>query len=379
MYKKKYVIGVIGRFIFFDIAEKINGLNSLTKIHTSYPKYFFKKNYDIAENKIKSFFFLEIFRRFNEKFLKIEYVNLLIKKLFGKISSHFIMKDNFDIFIFFPGNAFYSNLLIKLKKKNVLIIAIEGSTHVDHRYKVLKKEYEILGQYFVMNDQKSIIKETKYEYELADHIIVPSEYVKKSFIENGINEKKLTKIPFGLNINKFTKQKRVCEKFKIIFVGGITIRKGIGYLIDAIINLKKIIDVELWLVGTIDPFYSTKKYPDFINFIGHIDKNKLSWYYSQCDIFCHPSLEEGLSSTILEAMSVGLPIICTENSGGAEIINQNSGFIIPAKSSEAISQIIKELYLDKEKLSLMSKAAKQTSINNFNWSNFVQKMQSINL
>lgn len=230
-----------------------------------------------------------------------------------------------------------------------------------------------------MNDQKNIIVETKYEYELADQIIVPSEYVKKSFIENGIDEKKLMKIPFGLNISKFTKQKRECEKFKIIFVGGITIRKGIGYLIEAIINLKKIIDVELWLVGSIDPFYSTKNYPDFINFIGHIDKNKLSWYYSQCDIFCHPSLEEGLSSTILEAMSVGLPIICTENSGGAEIINQDSGFIVPAKSPEAISQIIKELYFDKEKLALMSKAAKQTSINNFNWSNFVQKMQSINL
>ena len=74
-----------------------------------------------------------------------------------------------------------------------------------------------------------------------------------------------------------------------------------------------------------------------------------------------------------------MPIICTENSGGAEIINQNSGFIVPAKSPEAISRTIKELYLNKEKLAQMSRAAKQTSINNFNWSNFVQKMQSINL
>ena len=374
MMYNKFVVAVIGRFIIFDIANELNNQNKLTRLYSSYPKFFFKKNYIIPKKKIYSFFSLELIKRINEKIFKFEFLNLYIKKLFGVISSFFILKEEFDTFIFFAGNSYYSDLLNKLRSKNILIIAIEGSTHANYRYNFLKNEYENKKQNFEMNKQKSLINDTLKEYKLSDYIVVPSEFVKKTFIDQGISEDKLICIPFGLNINQFKRKKRIDRKFKVIFVGGITIRKGIDYLINAIISLHKKIDIELWLVGTIDNLYKKKNYPKYIKLFGHINKNELPWYYSQSDIFCHPSLEEGLPSTILEAMSIGLPIICTENSGGGDFVNSKNGFVVKAKSPKSIEQKILQLYHDRNLMTQMGIAAKKTSLNKFSWSNFVNSL-----
>ena len=130
----------------------------------------------------------------------------------------------------------------------------------------------------------------------------------------------------------------------------------------------------MWLV-IIDPFYSSK-YPDFINFIGHVDKNNFLGII--LSVIFLSSIFRRSFINYFEAMSVGFQLYALKILVEQEIINQNSGFIVPANHL-TISRTIKELYLNKEKLAQMSKAAKQTSINNFNWSNFVQKMQSINL
>lgn len=376
MKKNRYVVSLIGRFIFFDIAEELYKQNKLVRLYTSYPKFFFKKNYNIPINKIKSFSFIEILKRINERLLKIEYFNLFLKKLYGRFTFFFILQEDFDAFIFFTGNSFYSKLLNKLKIKKKLIIAVEGSTHALYRYKFLKNEYEKSNQIFNMEKQNELIKDTILEYEISDYIIVPSNFVKNTFLQQGIPKKKIITIPFGLNIQKFKKVPRKDKKFKIIFVGGITLRKGIDYLIDAIISLKNEIDLELWLIGHIDNLYKINKYPEFIKFFNHINKDKLPWYYSQCDIFCHPSLEEGLPATILEAMSIGLPIICTKNSGGGDVINNKSGFLIDAKSSDSIKEKILVLYNDKNLLMKMGAAAKTASQNNFNWSSFINKLNN---
>ena len=55
MKKKKFIISLIGRFIFFDIAEELHNHNELVRLYSSYPKFFFKKDYTISKKKIRSF------------------------------------------------------------------------------------------------------------------------------------------------------------------------------------------------------------------------------------------------------------------------------------------------------------------------------------
>ena len=57
-----------------------------------------------------------------------------------------------------------------------------------------------------------------------------------------------------------------------------------------------------------------------IIFKNSVKQQELSKYYSYSDLFITCSIEEGLSMVQLQAMACGLPVICTKNSGGEEII-----------------------------------------------------------
>jgi len=78
---------------------------------------------------------------------------------------------------------------------------------------------------------------------------------------------------------------------------------------------------------------------------GPFPQRFLPEYYSQGSIFCIASVEEGLAMVIPQAMSCGLPVIATVNSGAAEIVeNGKTGFVIPAGSVDALKEKILLLF-----------------------------------
>jgi glycosyltransferase involved in cell wall biosynthesis len=88
------------------------------------------------------------------------------------------------------------------------------------------------------------------------------------------------------------------------------------------------------------------------------------------DIFIFPSLFEGFGLVILEAMSQGLPVITTPNTGGPMIIKDGKdGFIVPIRDSQAIVDRVVKLAHDRERLSAMSLAAVRRAIA-LSWSKY---------
>ena len=77
-------------------------------------------------------------------------------------------------------------------------------------------------------------------YELSDYICVPSEFAKQSFINKGFSSKKLKKINYGVSLNEFSNhgKRNKNKEFNIIYVGSISVRKGVIYLIKAFNELK---------------------------------------------------------------------------------------------------------------------------------------------
>lgn len=79
-----------------------------------------------------------------------------------------------------------------------------------------------------------------------------------------------------------------------------------------------------------------------------------------------------------QAMACGIPVICTENSGGSEIINDGQeGFIIPIRNKEILKKKILELYNDRKKLDLMSQKAHKRASKNLSWKLYGKKMIEI--
>jgi glycosyltransferase involved in cell wall biosynthesis len=113
------------------------------------------------------------------------------------------------------------------------------------------------------------------------------------------------------------------ETITCLFTGGLILRKGLSYLIEAIAALrKKGLPIELRLAGEgeqrveLEDLVRELGLEDAIEFLGHVTNGSALWdQYRSADIFVLPTLAEGFPRVLYEAMSQSLPIVTTNVSG----------------------------------------------------------------
>ena len=201
---------------------------------------------------------------------------------------------------------------------------------------------------------------------------MPSNFVKKTFIERGIPSEKIFVNPFGVDLKHFKKLDIKKEKFRIVFAGKACLRKGFHYLIEAM-ELLKNYEIELWHVGILDPEIKKFNYQkENIVYHGSHPQNELYKYYNHCNVFVLPSLEEGLALVTLQAMACGLPVICTPNTGIENVITKDGeeGFLIPIRDPGAIAEKVLELYKNKALGIKMGNAAAKRVASGFTWDDY---------
>jgi glycosyltransferase involved in cell wall biosynthesis len=379
----KVSIIVGGKFHAFNLAEQINDKKSLNQIITSYPKYKLKK-YGINKDKIFTIILKEILIKFLSKLNFINSIldyNYFLCEYFDFQASKKINYKDIDILVGWSG--FSKKCFIKAKKFKCIKILERGSSHIKFQKKILVEEYNSLGIKPDVPSKKMINKELE-EYNLADFICVPSEYVKQSFIKYGIKENKIIKIPYGVDLKKFSlikDKKKNKDKFTIISTGSISVRKGSHYLLKAFNNLN-LPNSELIFIGDISGDFKqiTNKYKNVSNikFIKKQNQEKLKYFYNAADLFVLCSIEEGLAMVQAQAMACGLPVICTTNTGGSEIVDDDvNGYVIPIRNIKILMDKIKMLYNDEDKLQEMSKNAHSKATDQLSWKKYGDRMLNI--
>lgn len=262
----------------------------------------------------------------------------------------------------------------KAKKLGMKTILERGSSHILYQDEMLHTEYKKFNIDFHIHS-KVIAKELQ-EYEEADFITVPSNFVRDSFIEKGVDPDKLFLNNFGAS-SYFKPTFLISEPhpFRILYMGTLSIRKGLIYLFEALekINIPKS-QIEVWFIGSIDKELSviieSKKQSNW-TFKGHVNHYELQKFIIQCDVAIHPSIEEGLSMVIPQIMACGVPVIATTNTGGSDIIeNDVNGMIVPIRSADAIATKIDILYNNPAKLAAMKLAASKITSAGITWDNY---------
>ena len=359
----KIAIIVGGKFHAFNLAQQLELRNCLSQIITSYPSSSLKE-YGIFKPKINSIITKELLMKLFSKFSFIEnyfnYENFLIE-MFAKKAAKIINLEDLDIII--GWSSFSKETFLRSKDLNCIKILERGSSHIQFQEKVLRQEYEEINIKPKLPDKKIIERELT-EYELADFISVPSEFVKKTFIEYGIDENKIIKTPYGVDLNEFNFEdikRPENDKFRIISTGTVSIRKGSHILINAFRELA-LNNAELIFVGPIEnDFRKMLKRYDSLDNIIFIKKQKqkdLKYFYNKSDLFILNSIEDGFGMVIPQAMACGLPIICTENTGGSEMVdNEINGYILPIKDTNKLKNKISEFYYNSSKLKKFSNNA----------------------
>lgn len=375
----KISIIVGGRFHAFNLAEQLHKKKYLKQLITTYPKFYIKKNFNINNEKINSLILKELVQR---SFLnKIYNFNDYLSEYFDRSAANLLDLDGLDILI--GWSSFSYNAFLRVKNKKCIKILERGSTHIEFQNDIMNEEFKFQN---IKPKQisKYIIDKEKKEYELADYIMVPTDFVKQTFIDKGFKNEKIIKNPYGVNLEEFKNigfKKKKLDKFRIIYVGTVSIRKGILYLLE-VFNDLEFLDIELLIVGNIEDdlvkklnkYYSNKK----IIFKKSVKQSDLKNFYNISSVFVTCSVEEGLSMVQLQAMSCGLPVISNINAGGQEIITDGvEGFIIPIRDKITLKKKIIYLYNNQNVCLQMGNNAKKKIINNYSWDAYGAKAISI--
>lgn len=194
-----------------------------------------------------------------------------------------------------------------------------------------------------IKDSKEKLQRKQRELELADVVVGPGSFVLDSLPEWAKDKRRIMS-PFGSpKSDTFIPKTNVdnSKPLRVLFVGSMGQRKGLGDLFAAMNILKaKNANAELVVLGSMlapIEFYR-EEYPDFIYETSrpHADVLKLM---RSCDVFCLPSVVEGRALVMQEAMSQGLPLIITPNTGGEDlVVDGETGFLVPIASPESIAE-----------------------------------------
>jgi glycosyltransferase involved in cell wall biosynthesis len=151
---------------------------------------------------------------------------------------------------------------------------------------------------------------------------------------------------------------------KVLFVGALIQRKGIGYLLDAIEKLGR--QVELTLIGTrFAPNARVDAACRRWRWFETIPYEQVLEVMMQSDVLVLPSLSEAFGLVVTEALSCGLPVIITPNVGAGDLIaDGREGFVVPVCSSDAIAERLNQMDVDRDLLTAMSRNARETATDN---------------
>lgn len=203
------------------------------------------------------------------------------------------------------------------------------------------------------------------ELALAHRIFVASSFTARSLEDYPAVLAPVEVIPYGFPAPVKTRDYSGLSRrrpLKLLFVGGLSQRKGIADVFAAVEKLKS--HVSLTVVGhkasnqcpALDQSLAKHKW------IPSLPHEEILKIMNQHDVLLFPSLFEGFGMVITEAMSQGTPVITTERTAGPDLINHNeNGLLIKAGSTGALVEAIESLLQNPGRVSIIGKAAMETA------------------
>jgi len=371
----KVGISVGGKFHAFYLAEQLQKRGMLGQLITSYPRFEVMKS-RIGRDRINTVLVKELLERGYRK---------LPQLVRGAYNPQFFISDLYDRLaakhlkpcdLFVGWSSFCLHTMEKAKRQGAVTVVERGSAHIEYQRDILAEEYGKYGMKPSLPHPRIVEKELA-EYDMADYISVPSLFAKRTFLEKGFPESKILHVPYGVDLSQFNPLRKEDGLFRIIHCGGVTLRKGCQYLLQAFTELQ-LKNTELWFVGTVSsemaPFIDKYRAANVV-FHGHKPQHELQWYYSQASVFCLLSIEEGMAMVQAQAMACCLPLITTTNTGGEDIVTEGvEGFIVPIRDAEAIKEKILFLYENPDARLAMGQAARERVVSGFSWADYGERI-----
>ncbi len=298
-------------------------------------------------------------------------VSARVLRMFGKLSARFA--DDCQIFHVRSG---FGNTALEQARKNGAICVVDHSAAAPSFLRRVDEElYEHWGN---LSSEVSDFDLAKWslvaqDVQSADYLVVNSDFVKQTFeTYQNITSDRIFVVPMGVDTAIFRPRKRLRNEstpFTILYVGTISFRKGIHYLLEAFKRLR-LRDARLVLVGTLgDAHQLLGEYEGSFEYVPHLPHPELVALYQSASVFVFPSLAEGSALVTYEAMASGLPVITTFEAGSV-VRDGFDGLIVPARDVDALVEQISFIYEHGDVACEMGKNGQQNVVENYTWRHY---------
>lgn len=176
----------------------------------------------------------------------------------------------------------------------------------------------------------------------TDYVLTLSTFAAQSMMRHGWPAERLFIVSLGVDADRFQMKTdyRRSGPLRLLFVGTIMRRKGIGVLLEAMRHLPPD-TVELTLIGPMaDAQPLLRAHAGRFRYLPFLHHEALAEYYRQADLFVFPSLLDSWAQTVLEAMACGTPAIVSERTGARDAVEQGGGWVIPTNDPQALTDAI---------------------------------------
>ncbi|MGG5255049.1 glycosyltransferase family 4 protein [Neobacillus sp. SM06] len=202
--------------------------------------------------------------------------------------------------------------------------------------------------------QRAIHEQEQHLLNMADHVIVCSEFMREELsLVFGLDKERISIIANGIDCIEALPEKEIAfpkweGKKRIFSVGRVVSEKGFATLIEAAALVKQANEAIHFLIAGKGPMLETyrrqimeRNLQEYITFVGYISDEEKDAFYRQCDIAIFPSLYEPFGIVVLESMNHGKPTIASRV-GGLQMILQHMEtglFIEPGDAAQLLEQI----------------------------------------
>ncbi|GAB2694119.1 glycosyltransferase family 4 protein [Aliiglaciecola aliphaticivorans] len=223
-------------------------------------------------------------------------------------------------------------------------------------------------------DSKTKLARKDEELALADHIIVASSFTQKTLEDYPQPIAPITVVPYGCpNVNESLGRSwfQATDKLKVLYVGGISQRKGLSYLVEAIAALEN--EIEFSFIGSGSALKSMQEKLPYASYLNTMPHSQVLEVMRDHDVLVFPSLFEGFGMVITEAMSQGMVVIATDHTALPDIADENTGILIPVRDSGAIKDALNDLISNPGKVEKIGKSA-MMSAQSYQWIDYESKI-----
>lgn len=180
------------------------------------------------------------------------------------------------------------------------------------------------------------------------------------------------------------------DPFRLLFVGRLVERKGVGHLLEAIARLRTTHRLRLDVVGdgpmraALEARARELAVSDLVAFAGFLPVSELAARFTAADAFVLPAVEdskgdvEGLGVVLIEALTYGVPVIASSSGGIVDIVEDGrTGLLVPPGDAHALAAAIERLAADPSLRRRLAREGRAHAASAFSWNTIIDRLTGL--